>query len=173
MKEQLRQELSNRFHKSFWQQFAEENAYNQEVTQCLFDFITDGQDRLAQTSSEIIRYISDINPEIVVPHIDALINTLEKENCHDGVKRCIFRMFQRTTFSEAQASKIVDIAFHYLQNRNNAIAIRVFAMTTIYNLTKTYPELYSELEACITENLEEESAGFRNRAGKILNRTWK
>jgi len=33
--------------------------------------------------------------------------------------------------------------------------------------------LYEELVACISENLNEESAGFKNRTGKIINRKWK
>ncbi len=172
LEDKLREEILRGGHKSFWQRFAEEHHKDDEAIAILFDFIISGKDKLAQTTSEIIRYISDMNPTIVIPFIDRLVEKLNTD-CHDAVKRCIFRMFQRTTFTEDQAGFVVDTAFKHLQDRSNAIAIRVFAMTTLYNLAQTYPELYPELDACITENLSEESTGFQNRAVKILNRTWK
>lgn len=172
LKENIRKEILIGSHKKFWESFAKEYYQNEQVIAILFDFMIEGKDKLAQTTSEIIRNISDLNPSMVNPHIDRLIEKLNTQ-CHDGVKRCIFRMFQRTHFNDEQAGYVIDTAFKHLQDRSNAIAIRVFAMTTIYNLTKKYPELYLELEACITENLSEESIGFQSRAGKILNRTWK
>jgi hypothetical protein len=172
LKEDLRTELLKGRHKSFWVETAQQYAYDDSVIQVLFEFMIEGRDKLAQTTSEVIRHISDINQAVVNPFIDQLIDKLSTP-CVGGVKRCIFRMFQRTTFNDEQAGKVIDVAFKHLHDRGNAIAIRVFAMTTIYNLTKKYPELYMELEATITENLSEESTGFQNRAGKILNKTWK
>ena len=168
----LRKVLASRHHKQFWQSFATENIDNSEVVRILFEFMLEGKDRLSLTCAEIIRYMSDLNRRIVDPYIDKLIDTLNTE-CHDAVKRCIFKMFQYTSFNEKQTGRVVDTAFRHVENRSNAIAIRVFAMTTLYNITKTYPELYDELVACISANLSEESAGFKNRAGKIINRTWK
>ncbi|MFT5723974.1 MAG: hypothetical protein ACI9JN_001091 [Bacteroidia bacterium] len=172
LKIHLREELLEGNHKSFWEETANQYANDEVVTQIFFDFMIEGKDRLARTTSEVIRHMSDINPKIALPFINDLIKKLDTD-CHDGVKRCIFRMFQRTTFTEDQAGKVIEVAFAHLQDRSNPIAVRVFAMTTIYNLCKTYPELFTELEAYITENLSEESTGFQNRANKILNRTWK
>ena len=168
----LREALLSGFHKTFWEQFSKAHINDNKTIKWLFEFMLECRDRTAQTSSEIIRYMSDLNPQIVEPFVDTLIDKL-KTNCHDGVTRCIFRMFQRSAFSEAQTGNVVVLAYQHLQDRSNAIAIRVFAVTTIYNITKTYPDLYDELVVCISENLSEESAGFRSRAGQIMNRTWK
>ena len=168
----LKEQLSVSYHKNFWQEFATTHVNDKEVVRWLFEFMLTGTDRLSQTCAEIIRHMSDINRSAVTPFVDELLDALDS-NRHDAVKRCTFRMFQYATFTEEQSGRVVEAAFRHLQNRSNAIAIRVFAMTTIYNVSKTYPELYEELVACISENLNEESAGFKNRAGKIINRKWK
>ncbi|GEM_PF-1786369 len=168
----LREQLSVSYHKNFWQEFATTYVNDEKVVRWLFDFLLEETDRLSQTCAEIIRHMSDLNRDLVLPFIDDLVDALDS-NRHDAVKRCIFRMFQYATFNENQSGRVVDIAFRHLQNRSNAIAIRVFAMTTIYNVSKIYPALYDELVASISENLNEESAGFKNRAGKIINRKWK
>lgn len=167
-KEQLRRVN----HRKGWEEMAQHCLQEPELIPLLFDFLIEGKDVLARRCAEIIRVIYDKKPEIVIPQIDRLIDTLEKPT-HSAIKRCIFRMFQQTEFTEEQTGKVVDLGFQHLQNRENPIAVRVFAMTTIYGITKKYPEILPELEAVITENLSEESTGFQNRAHKILNKTWK
>jgi len=71
------------------------------------------------------------------PYVNALIDKLNS-SCHVAIKRCIFRLFQRTSFTEEQAGKVVEIGFIHLQDHSYSIAVRVFAMTTLYQITKTY-----------------------------------
>ncbi len=171
-KDQFRNDIKDTFHQNAWKTIANAALNNTTLIDWLFEFMLEGKDTLARTSSEIIRHISDKDPNIVQPYIDELIEALEKPY-HAGIKRCIFRMFQKAEFNNDQSGKLLDISFRYLQNRSNPIAPRVFAMTTIYNISKKFPELLPELDATISDNLSQESAGFQNRAKKILNRTWK
>jgi hypothetical protein len=171
-KDNLRAELLGGRTKTFWCDMANLYASDETAIKIFFEFMLEGQDRLARRTSEIIRLISDINPNIEAPFVEQMIQKLST-NCHAAVKRCIFRTFQRNAFNEAQAGSVVEHAFTHLKDRRNPIAVRIFAMTTLYNLCNTYPEIYQELEACINVNLGEESTGFQNRAHKILNRTWK
>ena len=159
-------------HRKGWEEIAQLCLQEPSLNTYLFDYLIEGKDILARKCAEIIRLVYDKNPEIVIPQIDRLIETLEKPS-HNAIKRCIFRMFQQTSFTEEQTGKVLNLAFRHLQNREYPIAVRVFAMTTIYGITKKYPEIFSELEVVITENLSIESTGFQNRAHKILNKTWK
>ena len=143
-----------------------------EKVKVIVSFLTGEDTRLARTAAEVLRLMSDRDKSVAQPHIDELIETLAKPN-HDAIKRSIFRLFQFLKFNDDQAGLVVELAFEHLQDRGNPIAVRVFAMTTVYNITKVYPELYDELVAVISTNLSEESTGFQNRAMKIINRKWK
>lgn len=169
---ELREEVLKAFHKPAWIALAKLYGDRPDEIRVLFDFFLSDDLKVARTSAEIIRYIFDADPSIALPYIDRLIERLHSP-AHDGIKRGIFRIFQRSTFTDDQAGKVVDLSFDYLQNRENPIAVRVFAMTTIYNISKDFPELYDELCNVITPNLDQESTGFQNRAGKILAKTWK
>lgn len=157
--------------KDSWVQLADEALENPEFIPVLFSFLKQGTTRVARTSAEIIRYITDKDKEAATPFIDDLIEVV-KTPCHDSIKRCVFRIFQNATFTEDQMGKILDVAFPCLEDRKNPIAVRVFAMTTIYQITKTYPELFDELVAIVSANLNQESTGFQNRAQKIIARKW-
>jgi hypothetical protein len=54
---------------------------------------------------------------------------------------------------------------------NQSIAIKVFAMTVCYNITKNIPELKTELQITIEDLLQKHhngSMGINSRAKKIL-----
>jgi len=53
------------------------------------------------------------------------------------------------------------------------IAVRVYAMCAVYQVSKKHPELYDELAHIILERMPFEVPAFRSRGRKILDRTWK
>ena len=84
------------------------------------------------------------------------------------MKRNTVRVLQDVKIPENMHGILTDICFQYLQNPSEAIAIKVFSMTIIHNLTKQYPELKEELKFILEEQIPFQSVGFRSRAGKIL-----
>ena len=48
-------------------------------------------------------------------------------------------------------------------------AIKAFLLTTLFNLSKYYPEIKGELKLIIKNNWNHESAAFKSRGRKILN----
>jgi hypothetical protein len=105
---------------------------------------------------------------LLTPHIEKLILNLQHENLHDAIKRNTVRVLQNANIPESLHGILVDICFKYLQNPSEAIAIKVFSMTILFNLTNYYPELKDELKFVLEEQFPFQSAGFRSRAGKIL-----
>jgi hypothetical protein len=164
--------LNEHQHKVGWQVLAQEALSNPELLDALFQVLLTGQEQYARTSAEVLRHVSDHDPTVAQPYIDQLIERINTAT-HPGITRCIFRLFQRARFTEDQEGTLIEVGFEHLNNRNNPIAIRVFAMSTLANITKKYPELHEELIAVLQDNLGEESAGYQNRAMKIINGTWK
>jgi len=159
-------------HQRGWQDTASKALGDDRLLDWLFTSML-GEDELpARHAAEVIRLVSDKNKNVILPYVGGCLKKLETE-CPDGVRRCIFRMLQHTDIPEEHQSTALELAFRDLRDYSQPIAIRVFAMSTVANIAESYPELLQELIAEITPNLSEQSAGFRNRAMKIINGTWK
>ena len=48
------------------------------------------------------------------------------------------------------------------------VAIKAFSLTTLFNLSKFYPEVENELKLIIENNWDNETAAFKSRGKKIL-----
>ena len=64
---------------------------------------------------------------------------------------------------------MIDTCYGYIKNPNEAIAVRAFAMTIIFNISKPYPELLSELKSVLQFlNHPDESGGIKSRIKNTL-----
>ena len=62
----------------------------------------------------------------------------------------------------------MNICFEYINSPDEAVAIKAFALTVLDNLSKQYPEIKAELKTIIENRWDYESAAFKSRAKKIL-----
>jgi hypothetical protein len=97
-----------------------------------------------------------------------LIHNLKRPGLHDAVKRNTVRLLQFISLPKSLQGVTAQVCFDLLQNRKEAIAVRVFAMTVLSNIAKDQPALKSELKIIIEDNLPYGSAGFVSRGRKIL-----
>ena len=109
-------------------------------------------------------------PELITPYYAKLISNLSKKNLHDAIPRNTVRLLQNVDIPKKFQGRIMDICFRYVQSNETAIAIRVFSMTILENLSKIYPEIFPELKLIIEERWPHETAAFHSRARKILQR---
>jgi hypothetical protein len=87
---------------------------------------------------------------------------------HVPLRRMIGHLVSEIDIPEDFESDILEVALSWLQDPNQPAAVRVHCMTIVYNLSKKYPELQQELKEILHYCYDMGSAGFRNRAGKIL-----
>lgn len=117
----------------------------------------------------VLTHCADIEPERIRPFHEILINHLKKNKLHSGVVRSIVRIFQTQPVPEKLQSFMLDKCYDFIKNPSEAIAVRAFAMTVVFNISKPYPELLNELSIVLSHlNIEEESAGIINRAKHTL-----
>ncbi len=86
----------------------------------------------------------------------------------DAIKRNVLRVLQYVKIPKNQHDAAVDICFQYLENRREAVAIQVFAMTVLANIVNEYPELKNELLILLEDGMQNGSAGFKSRAQKTI-----
>ena len=128
----------------------------------------DGNTRKNQYAAGVMIHCFDKWDYLLTPYLERLILNLQNDGLHDAIKRNTVRILQDVKIPENLHGILATICFRYLQNPSEAIAIKVFSMTIIHNLTKEYPELKEELKFILEEQMPFQSAGFRSRAGKIL-----
>lgn len=108
-----------------------------------------------------------LHPVFITRHWKDLINNLKKEKLHNAVKRNSLRLMQDIEIPVKFHGEIMNLCFAYLQSPTEALAIKVFSMTVLGNLTKKYPDIVPELLLIIEEQLPQQTAGFRSRAKKV------
>ena len=126
------------------------------------------QYRVTQRAAWIVSNCFQKYPELLNTYLKPMIKNLEKENLHDAVKRNTLRILQFVSISK----DLQGIAFQNCMNLfllpDEAIAVKVFAMTVMANICKQEPELKNELILVIEEQMPYGSAAYKSRGTKIL-----
>ena len=84
-------------------------------------------------------------------------------------KRNVLRVLQFQNVDESLWGELYDVCIRFLEDNNEPVAVKVFSMSTAYNIVKQVPELKNELMGAIEQINTEGSAGEKNRGQKILN----
>ncbi|MBT1701721.1 hypothetical protein [Chryseosolibacter indicus] len=134
----------------------------------LVDLFLEGPYTVTQRASWPLSYSVENNPLLVKPHLRTLIKHLENSELHDAVKRNTLRLLQFVDIPTSFQGSIANICFLFLQNKKEPVAIRCFAMTVLFNITKENPELKNELKVLIEDNLPYAKPAFISRARKVL-----
>jgi len=145
--------------------FAVESPENfDNLMQCFLD--TDH--RLAQRAAWCVSWAAKKNPQMITPHLSALVAQLPRKDVHDAVIRNSLRILEAVEIPETLHGEVMDACFKLIETHETPVAIKAFALTTLYNLTKFYPEIKPELKLVIEERKEHETIAFRARANKII-----
>lgn len=136
----------------------------------LFDIFAKSSYRISQRAAHPIALIVEQFPALLLPYYPEVIGLLKRNDVHDAVKRNIFRMLQNQKVPAKFEGEILDLAFAFLADNKQPIAIRVFSMQLVYNLSAKYPEIKEELRIILEDMLLYGSAGIKNRAKKILSK---
>lgn len=134
----------------------------------LVDVFITANYRINQRAAWPLSYCAEYNPELIKPHLKKLIHNLKRPELHNAVKRNTVRLLQFISIPKSLQGVAAQVCFDFLQNRKEAIAVRVFSMTVLANIAKDQPALKSELKITIEDNMPYGSAGFVSRSRKIL-----
>ncbi len=137
---------------------------NQQRFDTLFHLFLNDEYRVVQRAAWPVSYCVKAHPEFISKHWKKLIDNLKKPNLHDAVKRNSIRLMQDIKLPEKYHGEIMDTCFKYLESPAEALAVKVFSMSVLENLSKIYPEIKPELLLIIKEQLPYQTAGFKSRA---------
>jgi hypothetical protein len=123
--------------------------------------------RISQRAAWPLSYCVEEYPELIKPHLAKVLKLLGKQGAPDAVKRNIVRFLQFIEIPKNHIGVVADTCFS-LMDPKEPIAVRVFSMSVLANITRHEPDLKKELRIIIEDQLPFASAGFRARAKKVL-----
>lgn len=127
-----------------------------------------GEYRVVQRSARMVGMVADAHPALIKPHLEEIVKKMNEPAVHVAVKRNVVRILQHIEIPERLQGIVMSTCFELLADPKETIAVRVFSMTVLASLSKTYPDIRQELKAIVNDIMEQEgSPGFRSRARKL------
>jgi 8-oxo-dGTP diphosphatase len=143
---------------------------NHEIFLKLLQYSYSSEKQLAFRSSWVLTKVCDKFPEIIEPHLPEMVDSLQKID-NESVIRSFLRIISFTDpikFSEKHRGILADYCFAALNSATSAIAVKVYSMEILYNLTVLYPQLANELASVIRIMMEDGTAALVSRGNSIL-----
>ncbi len=125
--------------------------------------------RIVQRASRILVPIAERAPHLVEAYLDTFTALLGQSRLHGAVKRNLVRLIQYLELPEHLHADLLGICFRFLEDPEEAVAVKAFSMTILGKLARTYPDIRQELKLVIEDGLSRSpSPGYKSRARKIL-----
>jgi len=143
---------------------------NPEIFKKLMEYSFSDDKKLAFRASWTVSKVCDKAPDLIIPHLLMLVESLPKIN-NESVQRSFLRILSLTDmhrFGTKHHGMLAEYCFSALRSGFTAIAIKAYAMGVLYRLALIYPELANELSATINMIQGEGSAGIVARGRQIL-----
>jgi len=134
----------------------------------LFGLFLHDESRVVQRAAWPVSYCVEAHPALIKKHWKELVGYLNKPNLHAAVKRNSIRLMQDIEIPEKYHGEVMNRCFAYLESPAETLAVKVFSMSVLANLAKTYPEIKAELVLLIEDQFPHQTAGFKSRAKKII-----
>jgi len=134
----------------------------------LMDLFFHGEYRVVQRAAWAMSDAVTAHPELILPYLDQLVLNLKDAPKHPAVTRNTLRILQNLEVPERLQGELVNLCFDFVASRKEAVAIKAFAMTIIYNIGKSEPDLMNELKILIEDQMPFTSPAFQSRGRKIL-----
>ena len=135
----------------------------------LLNLALDKNQLISNRAMWVLNHCNDLDFNRIKPFYVKLINHLKNKNSHSGVIRSILRMFQKQPVPKKHQAFMLDKCFEYIKNPSEAIGVRVFAITIVFNISKPYPDLLNELFVVLNHlSINELSAGIRSKTKNTM-----
>lgn len=128
-----------------------------------------GNDQLiAQRAAWPLSYCVIAHPFLINKHVKSVVQHLKKPGLHPAVKRNAVRFLQFTDLPDYIHGDIMNICFQYIEDPNEAVAIKAFSLSILGRLAHQYPDIIPEISLLIEEQLPFQTAAFTSRAKSVL-----
>lgn len=150
---------------------AEHIGDNQALFDELMVCILNGEERVTYRGAWIMSHCVDKHPQLAAKHIVSIIEKMQEKGASDAMKRSgtkVLIVVPLPDEDEETIGLVAELAFDFLGDMEQAVAIRANAMTVAYRIVCLVPELKNELKLMIEVQMPTGSAAITSRGRKIL-----
>ncbi len=142
-----------------------QTEYFEEV----YQIVLKDEFQVSNRAAWVLSLTAEQNPKLAVPYFKDMVNRVDGFSI-SGIRRSLLKVLLHVKWPEDEdiLGGLTEKCFTFLENENEPVAIRSYAMMILYQVCKIYPDLKYELSACIEKNKPTGSVGFRMQAKKIL-----
>ena len=124
--------------------------------------------RLSQRAAWAVNYCAEHYPHLVKPYFRRLVEQLENPDAHPAVRRNVARSLQFVEIPKPLHGRVFDACYALMDDADQPVAVRVFAMSVAARLARDQPELLKELTLIARKHIPHTTVAFRKRAERVL-----
>jgi hypothetical protein len=128
----------------------------------------EGEYRSTQRAAWPMSVCIETQPQLIYPYLGKLINQLERDDVHNAVKRNVVRLLQYIDIPKKMLGKVYSHCIDLIDDINEPVAVRAFALTVAIKIAGSEPALLDELRLVVNAHLPHTSIAFHKRAREIL-----
>lgn len=138
----------------------------------LINIVFDNQEPISRRAVYAIDHANDINPELIHKYLDRATNfVLTKPNY--SLMRHLLKIISQNNISVNKQGEILQLCTYCIFSDKVPYAVKVHSLQIFYNISEEEPDLKPELIQIIDSTIELNSAGYKNRAAKLLLKLYK
>lgn len=140
---------------------------NEEYFAELIRLMLKGETPVSQRAAWAIQVLTDNEPWLLKPYVEDIVEKLPSFQ-HPALRRAVLRYLSLYEVPEKSYGSLIHLCYNYLTDNKLPVAIRVYAMQIIYNISEQEPDLKEELRLTIESFYDSGSGAFKSRGGKLL-----
>jgi hypothetical protein len=140
---------------------------DQHLFDLLLELMISENPPISNRAAWVMTVVTDRDPWMVQAKLPELIDLLPRYN-HPGISRGLLRLLEKTDLPSEKLGQLFDYCYNNLNDTKAPVAIRMFSMQILYNISEKEVDLKAELKLLIESHMDDSSPGFANRAAKLL-----
>jgi hypothetical protein len=139
-----------------------------EITESVIECIREDTHPLSSRGAWVFSTLSEKNHFFNDTLLEEMIELLFSSSL-ESVKRNLLKTLTRSDIPDKHQGKVLDFCFSKVEDSSSAIAIRIYSLQILFNLSKLYPDLTNEINVVANELYLNENKALKARAKQILN----
>jgi 8-oxo-dGTP diphosphatase len=151
---------------------AESAASNPLLFKKLLDFTDDSDQRIVFRSSWALTKVCEKDPELFDPYLHIIADKLLKSTNESALRSFlkILTITGTSTLGDAGRGRIADYCFTLLRSGESAVAVKVYSMDVLHEISGDYPDLIHELASVLSMLPDDVPAGIKSKSRALLKR---
>jgi hypothetical protein len=124
---------------------------------------------VARRAASVMGHCCREHQGLVAPHLEPLVDLISANDTHPAIIRNTLLIIQTVEIPTDLKGIIFNLCYDMVDNPNQTLATRVYAVSILARIHESKPELVDEVELLIKQHIRHSSTGFKSRTRWVLN----